>query len=81
MDNEINTWLYDILQSAKEIESYFDDKAKIFEDYKKDIKTKRAVERNLEIIGEAINRILKKDFTSIRRHINRIDGYGLKLPP
>ena len=26
-----------------------------------DIKTKRAVERNIEIIGEAVNRILKKD--------------------
>jgi uncharacterized protein with HEPN domain len=26
-----------------------------------DLKTKRAVERNIEIIGEAVNRILKKD--------------------
>jgi len=26
-----------------------------------DIKTKRAIERNLEIIGEAVNRIVKKD--------------------
>ncbi|MFA6359484.1 MAG: HepT-like ribonuclease domain-containing protein [Dysgonamonadaceae bacterium] len=28
---------------------------------KRDIKTKRAIERNIEIIGEAVNRILKKD--------------------
>lgn len=28
--------------------------------YQKDIKTKRAVERNIEIIGEAVNRILKE---------------------
>jgi uncharacterized protein with HEPN domain len=32
-----------------------------FKDYLSDIKTKRAVERDLEIIGEAVNRILKKD--------------------
>jgi uncharacterized protein with HEPN domain len=61
MDNEIQTWLYDIIQSINEIESYFIDKPRIFEEYKKDIKTKRAVERDIEIIGEAINRILKKD--------------------
>jgi uncharacterized protein with HEPN domain len=29
--------------------------------YKSDIRTKRAVERNVEIIGEAMNRILKVD--------------------
>ncbi len=41
--------------------SYFEEKPKKFENYTKDIKTKRAVERDIEIIGEAINRILKKD--------------------
>jgi len=61
MDIEIKTWLFDVLQSIKEIESYFDDKPKIFGNYIKDIKTKRAVERNIEIIGEATNRIIKKD--------------------
>lgn len=61
MDSEIKTWLFDILQSINEIDSYFIDKPKIFEDYSKDIKTKRAIERDIEIIGEAINRILKKD--------------------
>ncbi|WP_373522978.1 DUF86 domain-containing protein [Aquiflexum sp.] len=61
MDDEIKTWLYDILQSINEIDSYYDDKPRIFKDYITDIKTKRAIERNLEIIGEAVNRILKKD--------------------
>jgi uncharacterized protein with HEPN domain len=32
-----------------------------FKEYVSDLKTKRAVERNIEIIGEAINRILKKN--------------------
>ena len=34
---------------------------RFFEVYRNDIKTKRAVERDIEIIGEAVNRILKKD--------------------
>lgn len=61
MDKEINVWLYDVLQSILEIESYYDNKPMVFEEFITDIKTKRAVERNLEIIGEAVSRILKKD--------------------
>ena len=61
MDNEIKTWLYDILQSINEVESYFNDRPKKFEEYVSDLRTKRAVERNMEIIGEAVNRILKRD--------------------
>ena len=60
MDNKINTWLFDILNSIDEIESFFEGKPKNFIEYQKDIKTKRAVERNLEIIGEAVSRILKE---------------------
>ena len=60
MNPEIKTCLYDILESINEIESYFSD-GPIFAEYKDDIRTKRAVERNIEIIGEAVNRALKKD--------------------
>jgi uncharacterized protein with HEPN domain len=74
MDTEIKTWLYDILQSIKEIESYFDEKPRKFEDYIKDIKTKRAVERDIEIIGEAVNRILKKDKSFKIEHAQKIIG-------
>ncbi len=61
MDKEIKTWLYDILNSIIEIESFFANIPKRFDNYKSDIRTKRAVERNIEIIGEAVNRILKRD--------------------
>jgi uncharacterized protein with HEPN domain len=61
MDSKINTWLYDILNAIEEIESFFIDKSKSFHDYQNDVKTRRAVERNIEIIGEAINRIIKQD--------------------
>ena len=61
MDNDIKTWLYDILSSINEIESYYVDTPKIFEVYQNDLRTKRAVERNIEIIGEALSRIITKE--------------------
>ena len=61
MDNEIKSWLFDIYSAIMEIESFFADGERIFVNYQNDIKTKRAVERNLEIIGEAMKRILEKD--------------------
>ncbi len=61
MDNTIKTWLFDILSSINEIESYFIDTPKMFEIYQNDLRTKRAVERNIEIIGEAMSRILREN--------------------
>ena len=63
MDNEIKAWLFDILNAVMEIESFFTDQPKEFEAFQADVRTRRAVERNIEIIGEAMNRILKKDET------------------
>lgn len=57
---KIESWLLDIAQSIDEI-FVFVDGLNNFLEYKKDLKTKKAVERNIEIIGEAINRILKED--------------------
>ncbi|MCB9201942.1 MAG: DUF86 domain-containing protein [Flavobacteriales bacterium] len=59
MEIKIQTYLYDILNAVNEIESFVDDDLSI-ELYGNDIKTKRAIERNIEIIGEAMNRILKE---------------------
>lgn len=59
MDNKINVWLYDMLNAIIEIESFFDEDNTDFETYQRDLKTRRAVERNIEIIGEAMNRILQ----------------------
>lgn len=54
LHENIKTCLFDILKSIEEIDLFFEDKPKIFSSFKSDIKTKRAVERNLEIIGEAV---------------------------
>jgi len=61
MDERILKWLYDIKIAIDEIEGYFDGKEKNFFQYRNNIMLKRAIERNLEIIGEAINRIITKD--------------------
>ncbi len=58
LNDEIKTWLADINQAITEIKSFLPEKKNFFE-FQKDIKTKRAIERNIEIIGEAMNRILK----------------------
>ena len=61
MDERVEKWLYDIRFAIEEIESFFENTGKIFANYKQNIMLKRAVERNLEIIGEATNRILARD--------------------
>ncbi|MBD3631331.1 HepT-like ribonuclease domain-containing protein [Cyclobacterium sp.] len=58
MENEIRTWLSDIKQAIEEINIFLSDKRDFFE-FRNDLKTRRAIERNVEIIGEAVNRILK----------------------
>lgn len=61
MDEQIKSWLYDILTAIEETEGFFGDGPKRFADYRADVRTRRAVERNIAIIGEAMNRILKID--------------------
>lgn len=61
MDKRILKWLYDVKVAIDEIDSYFSSEKMDFFEYRKNIMRKRAVERNLEIIGEAINRITKAD--------------------
>ncbi|MEN9348351.1 MAG: hypothetical protein RLZZ77_1862 [Bacteroidota bacterium] len=61
MENRIRTYLFDILNSIEEIESFFDGLPLDYVAFQADKKTKRAVERNIEIIGEAVNRILKEN--------------------
>jgi uncharacterized protein with HEPN domain len=58
MDLEIKKWLKDIELAISEINSFFPEK-KVFSEFQSDVKSRKAVERNIEIIGEALSRILK----------------------
>lgn len=61
MDERILKWLYDIKICIDEIDSFFKEEDKDFIKYRNNLMLKRAIERNLEIIGEAINRIITRD--------------------
>jgi len=74
MNNRINSWFEDIIKSIDEIFEFLPEKRDFIE-YQRDIKTKKAVERNIEIIGEAINRITKhKDSDFQIKNAKRIIG-------
>ena len=57
MKIEIKKYLYDILTSINSIEEYLEGKRDFFE-YKKNKLLRRGIEREIEIIGEAMNKIL-----------------------
>jgi len=57
---DIKACLKDIEQSIIEIYEFLPAKRDFFE-FQKDLKTRKAIERNIEIIGEAMDRILKTD--------------------
>jgi uncharacterized protein with HEPN domain len=57
MNNRVKKLLYDILTSIENIDSYIGDE-KIFELYDNNPMLQDAVERNIEIIGEAMSKIL-----------------------
>ena len=61
MDERILKWLYDIKSAIAEIDNYFEENPKDFNQYKSNTILKRAIERDLEIIGEAVNRITIKN--------------------
>lgn len=60
MSDEILSWLDDILQNTFAIEKFVEN-TKDYDSFLNDLKTRMAVERAIEIIAEALNRIKKKD--------------------
>jgi len=61
MDERVEKWLYDIRLSIEEIDNFFHDNERTFDAFRQNLILKRAIERNLEIIGEAVNRIISRD--------------------
>ena len=61
MDKDIHQYLIDILQSIKEIDEFLELKSRQFEVYLNDTMFRRAIERNVSIIGEAMTKILQID--------------------
>lgn len=74
MNERVLKSLYDVQMAIAEIDSFMEMIPDDFNEYKKHPVIKRAVERNLEILGEAINRILKEDPKFPIENANRIVG-------
>jgi uncharacterized protein with HEPN domain len=75
MNDETRKNLFDILHAAEEIKTFVS--GMDFKTYQNTLVAKRAVERNFEIIGEALNRIKFKEseiLESISEH-HRIIGF------
>ena len=73
MDEYSKKYLLDVLNACEEVESFFKGE-KIFADFQMDILRQRAVERNVEIMGEAINQLLKYDPTIVLPNAKAIIG-------
>jgi uncharacterized protein with HEPN domain len=58
MHPEIKVWLKDIELSIKEIHEFLTP-VRNYLNFQKDLKTRKAVERNIEIIGEAMKKIME----------------------
>ena len=59
MDRHLKAHLYDISTAINEVETFFNQVPRRFDEYSKNLMLRRAVERNIGIIGEAVSKILK----------------------
>jgi uncharacterized protein with HEPN domain len=59
MDEQVLKYIYDAVQAANKIVHFVEGKS--FEEYNRDDFLRSAVERQFEILGEALNRIKKID--------------------
>lgn len=60
MDRHLKAYLFDIQASIDEIYSFFESVPKRFDEYGRNLMLRRAIERNVSIIGEAVNRVVKE---------------------
>lgn len=63
MDNRVSKYVEDMLNAISEIEMASDRFGKKYDVFERDVVYRKFVERNIEILGEAMNRILKLDST------------------
>ena len=77
MDRRLRKYLEDILNSINEIEFFMEGRPREYETFCNDLLFRRGVERNIEIMGEAMNQALKinPDFpvTSARKVVDTMN--------
>ena len=73
MDEYSLKYLHDVLNACEEVESFFEGE-KVFAEFQNDILRQRAVERNVEMMGEAINQLMKHDPSIVLPNAKAIIG-------
>jgi len=81
MNEKVLKWLFDIKIAIEEINSYFVKYNRTFKEYQNNLILKRAIERNLEIIGEAVNKIIKVEPDIEISNAKRIVGLRNQIMP
>lgn len=82
MDRTIKKYLHDILLAIEEIEFFLTQRPRQYQVYLDDLMFKRAIERNVSIIGEAMSKILQIDADIAITNAKNIKGtrnYGFML--
>jgi uncharacterized protein with HEPN domain len=79
MNNAAKKLLFDVLESARSIRDWCTDRT--FTDYESDRQFRRAVEREFEIIGEALGRLSTADIHTAERidELPRIVGFRNRI--
>ena len=88
MDEKVKKYLLDIQLAIAEINQALDERSREFEIFLNDFVFRKFVERNIEIIGEAMNRILRVnpdiEITSARKIVDTrnyvIHAYDSLIP-
>lgn len=78
MTEKAKKYLVDILYAIELVEDFTNGMTNFFE-YQKDLKTKSAVERQLGIIGEAVNQFRKEDENTELSHTRQIVDFRNRL--
>ena len=79
MDNRAKKLLFDVLVSGRSIREWREGRS--YSEYERDRQFRRAVEREFEIIGEALSRLTQADPTTAARieGLNRIVGFRNRI--
>jgi uncharacterized protein with HEPN domain len=79
MDNRAKKLLFDVLVSGRSISDWC--KGRTFSEYETDRQFRKAVEREFEIIGEALSRLTQADPATAARieDLNRIVGFRNRI--
>lgn len=60
MDRKVKKYLYDIFAAIEEIELFVRERSRRYDAFCEDLCFQRAVQMNIAIIGDAVNRVLKE---------------------